>query len=62
MTDLAKITKVEEVGEDKFFQATISFRSHSDAILVLGDTLDVCVRRAVIITEAFNKPKRGDKA
>ena len=47
------IETIDTIGREGFYEATISFKNHGEAIRVLGQTLDECVRRAITICNVF---------
>lgn len=47
------VSEILPVGDDGFFEASLSLYNHSDFIKVIGGSLTECVKRCVIIIDAF---------
>ena len=55
MTQASKIEDVSQVGDCGMYRATLNIGDHGAAVEVIGETLDECITRAVVIRAAFNK-------
>ena len=49
----AHVTDIQKVGSDKMVAAQIDVGDHGEAIQVIGENLDECVRRSVIVCRAL---------
>lgn len=51
------IEEIKPIGEDGFFKSVLEIKEHGGAVEVIGENLTECVRRSVIILDAFDAIK-----
>lgn len=53
--DKIVISEVEKTGEEEFTRVSIDLPTHAEAVVVIGETLDEAITRAVVVRDALRK-------
>ena len=52
---VCRVQSIEETGTSGMYQTTLQVGNHFEAITIIGKDLTECLKRTVVVVEAFEK-------
>lgn len=56
-----KVESIQETGNCGMYEATLGIGDHHEAITIIGVDLTECLKRTVVVVEAFEREKLNVK-